>query len=90
MNITQEGNQQSKEEIIAIPPLELNKYISSTKSNTFNNPYDKTVGGYRITPNIGSNSNEIDFIFYKKPCWFHRMACNLILGWTWIDKKYEK
>ena len=43
----------------------------------------KIVGGYRVTPN--HEYGLVFFTFTKKPSWWHRMWCRLLLGWRWVD-----
>ena len=38
----------------------------------------KYVGGYKIVEGFTVNT-------IKKPSWFHRTMCKLILGWEWRD-----
>ena len=44
----------------------------------------KIVGGYRVTPNA-DEGGLVFMTFTKKPSWWHRMWCRLLLGWTWVE-----
>jgi len=43
----------------------------------------RIVGGYRVSPN--HEYGLVFMTFTKKPSWWHRMWCRLLLGWTWVD-----